>query len=186
MPPKVSIGGGQVRGTIGASAIGEGKHNHGAQPPPHVLTVLLGAWAEQPLKSAEAVSHSGFTRFRATFLGRVARMSGAIRGSRHRRAAVPGAVATASRWRPQPRYARAGRALSSMQWTLESLPPVSALIGSLVGGVSTFAASRFTQRGQVRTQTVVQRAMLREALFLPVEIEPCYRSRDKAVRSTQG
>jgi hypothetical protein len=51
------------------------------------------------------------------------------------------------------------------------LPAVSGLIGSLVGGISTFAASWLTQRGQVRTQTLVQRAMQRETLYAEFIIE---------------
>lgn len=58
------------------------------------------------------------------------------------------------------------------------LPAVSALIGSLVGGVSTFAASWFTQRGQARTQTLVQRAMQREALYAEFIIEASRRIAD--------
>lgn len=58
------------------------------------------------------------------------------------------------------------------------LPAVSGLIGSLVGGVSTFAASWLTQRGQVRTQTFVQRAMQRETLYAEFIIEASRRIAD--------
>ena len=45
------------------------------------------------------------------------------------------------------------------------LSATAGLIGSLVGGVSTFAASWLTQRGQLRMQTLVQQAVKREALY---------------------
>ena len=45
------------------------------------------------------------------------------------------------------------------------LSATAGLIGSLVGGVSTFAASWLTQRGQLRLQTLVQQAVKREALY---------------------
>lgn len=45
------------------------------------------------------------------------------------------------------------------------------LIGSLVGGASTFAASWFTQRGQLRTHTLVQQSAKREALYAEFIIE---------------
>jgi hypothetical protein len=41
----------------------------------------------------------------------------------------------------------------------------AALIGSLIGGVSTFAASWLTQRRMLRTQTIMQHAMQRQALY---------------------
>jgi hypothetical protein len=58
------------------------------------------------------------------------------------------------------------------------LPAVSGLIGSLVGGVPTFAASWLTQREQVRAQTLVQRAMQREALYAEFVIEASRRIAD--------
>ena len=45
------------------------------------------------------------------------------------------------------------------------LSATSGLIGSLVVGVSTFAASCLTTRTQYRAQTLVQRAVKREALY---------------------
>jgi len=45
------------------------------------------------------------------------------------------------------------------------------LIGSLVGGASTFAASWFTQRGQLRTHTLVQQSAKRETLYAEFIIE---------------
>jgi hypothetical protein len=45
------------------------------------------------------------------------------------------------------------------------------LIGSLVGGASTFAASWFTQRGQLRTHTLVQQSAKREALYAEFIVE---------------
>jgi len=45
------------------------------------------------------------------------------------------------------------------------LSATSGLLGSLVGGLSTFAASWFTTRSQYRAQTLVQQAVGREALY---------------------
>jgi hypothetical protein len=45
------------------------------------------------------------------------------------------------------------------------LSATSGLIGSLVGGVSTFAASWLSTRNQYRTQTLVQQVVRREALY---------------------
>ena len=45
------------------------------------------------------------------------------------------------------------------------------LIGSLIGGASTFAASWFNQRGQLRTHTLVQQSAKREALYAEFIIE---------------
>jgi hypothetical protein len=45
------------------------------------------------------------------------------------------------------------------------------LIGSLVGGASTFAASWLTQRGQLLTRTIVEQAIKREALYAEFIIE---------------
>ncbi len=45
------------------------------------------------------------------------------------------------------------------------------LIGSLIGGLSTFAASWLTQRRVLRTQTVVQLAIQRQALYSDFIIE---------------
>jgi hypothetical protein len=51
------------------------------------------------------------------------------------------------------------------------LPATAGLLGSLVGGVSTFAASWLTQRGQLRLQTLVQQATKREALYAEFIVE---------------
>lgn len=47
----------------------------------------------------------------------------------------------------------------------------AALVGSLVGGVSTLAASWFTQRGQLRAQALVHEAIKREALYAEFILE---------------
>jgi hypothetical protein len=51
------------------------------------------------------------------------------------------------------------------------LSVASALVGSLIGGVSTFAASWFTQRGHYRTQDLMQRSAKLEALYAEFIIE---------------
>jgi len=45
------------------------------------------------------------------------------------------------------------------------LPAVSALAGSLIGGISTLTASLMTQRRQFRAQALIQEATKREALY---------------------
>jgi len=45
------------------------------------------------------------------------------------------------------------------------LPAISGLIGSLIGGASTFAASWHTQRRQLRMHMLVQEATKREVLY---------------------
>jgi hypothetical protein len=45
------------------------------------------------------------------------------------------------------------------------LSAASALLGSLIGGVSTLVASWLTQRGQLRAQAVVHEAVQRETLY---------------------
>ncbi len=45
------------------------------------------------------------------------------------------------------------------------LSAAAALVGSLVGGVSTLTASWLTQRGQLRAQALVHEAAKREALY---------------------
>jgi hypothetical protein len=45
------------------------------------------------------------------------------------------------------------------------LSATAALFGSLVGGVSTLAASWLTQRGQLRAQSLIHEAAKREALY---------------------
>ena len=51
------------------------------------------------------------------------------------------------------------------------LSATSALVGSLVGGVSTLAASWFTQRGQLRAQALVHESVKRETLYAEFIIE---------------
>lgn len=58
------------------------------------------------------------------------------------------------------------------------LSATAGLLGSLVGGVSTFAASWLTQRGQLRTQTLIQQAVKREALYSEFIIEASKRLAD--------
>lgn len=58
------------------------------------------------------------------------------------------------------------------------LSATAGLVGSLVGGVSTFAASWLTQRGQLRTQTLIQQAVKREALYSEFIVEASKRIAD--------
>lgn len=58
------------------------------------------------------------------------------------------------------------------------LSATSALVGSLVGGVSTFAASWLTQRGQLRMHTLVQQAVKREGLYAEFIVEASRRLAD--------
>jgi hypothetical protein len=51
------------------------------------------------------------------------------------------------------------------------LSAASALIGSLIGGMSTLAASWLTLRGRVRAQALVQEAAKREVLYAEFIIE---------------
>lgn len=51
------------------------------------------------------------------------------------------------------------------------LSAASALIGSLIGGMSTLAASWLSLRGRVRAQALVQEAAKREALYAEFIIE---------------
>ena len=51
------------------------------------------------------------------------------------------------------------------------LSALSALIGSLIGGVSTFAASWITQHKQLRIQLLLQEAAKRETLYAEFIIE---------------
>ena len=54
----------------------------------------------------------------------------------------------------------------------------SGLVGSLVGGVSTFAASWLSTRNQHRAQTLVQQAVRREALYAEFATEAAGRLAD--------
>ena len=51
------------------------------------------------------------------------------------------------------------------------LSATAALFGSLIGGISTLAASWLTQRGQLRAQTLVHEAVKRETLYAEFIIE---------------
>lgn len=51
------------------------------------------------------------------------------------------------------------------------LSATSALVGSLIGGISTFAASWLTLRGRLRAEALVQEAAKREALYAEFIIE---------------
>src|SRR5437016_2523517 len=62
-------------------------------------------------------------------------------------------------------------AISEAQMDPAILAATAGLIGSLVGGVSTFAASWLTQRGQLRLQMLVQQAVKREALYAEFIVE---------------
>jgi hypothetical protein len=55
------------------------------------------------------------------------------------------------------------------------LSATAGVLGSLVGGASTFAASWLTQRGQLRLQTLVQQATKREALYAEFIVEAAKR-----------
>lgn len=60
------------------------------------------------------------------------------------------------------------------------------LIGSLVGGASTFAASWLTQQGQLRTHTLVQQSAKREALYAEFIIEASNRVAEAWSRQADG
>lgn len=51
------------------------------------------------------------------------------------------------------------------------LSATAALVGSLIGGVSTFTASWATQRWQLRSQSIAQHALKRETLYADFIIE---------------
>jgi hypothetical protein len=58
------------------------------------------------------------------------------------------------------------------------LSATSALAGSLIGGLSTLAASWLTLRGRVRAQALIQEAAKREALYAEFIIEASRRLTD--------
>jgi hypothetical protein len=58
------------------------------------------------------------------------------------------------------------------------LSATSALLGSLIGGLSTLAASWLTLRGRVRAQALIQEAAKREALYAEFIIEASRRLTD--------
>ena len=66
------------------------------------------------------------------------------------------------------------------------LPATSALIGSLIGGVSTFAASWLTQRRQLRIQLLLQEAAKRETLYAEFIIEASKRLTEAWGKRAEG
>jgi hypothetical protein len=66
------------------------------------------------------------------------------------------------------------------------LSATSALVGSLVGGLSTLAASWLTQRGQLRAQTLVHEAVKRETLYAEFIVEASKRLADAWSHQAQG
>jgi hypothetical protein len=58
------------------------------------------------------------------------------------------------------------------------LSATSALVGSLIGGLSTLAASWLTLRGRMRAQALIQEAAKREALYAEFIIEASRRLAD--------
>jgi hypothetical protein len=60
------------------------------------------------------------------------------------------------------------------------------LIGSLIGGMSTFAASWLTQRRLLRTQTLVQDKMQRQALYSDFIIEASRRLTEAWSHQAEG
>jgi hypothetical protein len=58
------------------------------------------------------------------------------------------------------------------------LSATAALVGSLVGGVSTFAAYWLTQRVQIRNQRLMQQAVTRETLYAEFIVEAARRLAD--------
>jgi hypothetical protein len=66
------------------------------------------------------------------------------------------------------------------------LSAASALAGSLIGGVSTLAASWLTQRRQFRVQALVHEAVKREALYAEFIIEASKRLTDAWSRQAES
>ncbi len=62
-----------------------------------------------------------------------------------------------------------------MQMNTAILATTVGLVGSLVGGASTFAASWLTHRGEVPAQTLAQQSATREALYAEFIVEACRR-----------
>ena len=58
------------------------------------------------------------------------------------------------------------------------LSAAAALVGSLIGGVSTFAAYWLTQRVQIRNQRLMQHAVTRETLYAEFIVEASRRVAD--------
>ena len=66
------------------------------------------------------------------------------------------------------------------------LSATSALIGSLIGGVSTFAASWLTQHRQLRIQLLLQEAAKRETLYAEFIIEASKRLTEAWGKQAEG
>jgi hypothetical protein len=66
------------------------------------------------------------------------------------------------------------------------LSATSALIGSLIGGVSTFAGSWLTQHRQLRIQTLLQEAAKRERLYAEFIIEASKRLTEAWGKQAEG
>ena len=66
------------------------------------------------------------------------------------------------------------------------LSATAALVGSLVGGVSTFTASWLTHRGQLRAQTIVHEAVKRETLYAEFVAEASRRLAEAWSRQAEG
>ena len=66
------------------------------------------------------------------------------------------------------------------------LSALSALIGSLIGGVSTFAASWLTQHRQLRIQLLLQEAAKREKLYADFIIEASKRLTEAWGKQAEG
>ncbi|MGB8105415.1 MAG: hypothetical protein WCF47_14195 [Pseudolabrys sp.] len=66
------------------------------------------------------------------------------------------------------------------------LSATSALIGSLIGGVSTFAASWLTQHRQLRIQLLLQEAVKRETLYTEFIIEASKRLTEAWGKQAEG
>jgi len=66
------------------------------------------------------------------------------------------------------------------------LSATSALVGSLIGGVSTFAGTWLSTRGQLQAQSLAQEASKREALYAEFIIEAAKRLADAWGHSAAG
>ena len=69
---------------------------------------------------------------------------------------------------------------------LAILSATSALIGSLIGGVSTFAGSWLTQHRQLRIQLLLQEAAKRETLYAEFIIEASKRLTEAWGKRAEG
>jgi hypothetical protein len=66
------------------------------------------------------------------------------------------------------------------------LSAVAALVGSLIGGVSTFAAYWMSQRIQTRHQRLMQQAVIRETLYAEFIVEASRRLADAWSHEAEG